>query len=214
MFKIVGVSGSPVKDSNTHLFLEEAVKPHRDRPDAQFTLFEAGRMNIADCIQCNYCLAKQTKDKICSIDDEMAAIYKAVLEADALILATPVYFGRLSGYISKVIDRLRALHYGRANPGAMRNKIGAGLDVAWFRMGGLETALWSLHMAFVTMEMIPAAPGALGGMGFTSLRGDGTFDPKDRHQVLQDDLGLVMARKTVDRVFELLDLIKGNRRAD
>ena len=164
-------------------------------------------MKIEDCIQCNHCLARQTHDKICSINDDMTDIYKAVTEADALILATPVYFGRLSGYISKVIDRLRALHYGKANPGLMRNKIGAGLDVAWFRMGGLETALWSIHMAFVTMEMIPAAPGTLGGMGFTSLKGDGSFDPKDRHQVLKDDLGMAMARKTVDRVFELLELI-------
>ena len=212
MFKLVGISTSPVKDSNTHLFLSEAVKPHLNRPDAEITLIEAGRLKIEDCLHCNHCLFKQTPERICSIDDDMNQIYEAVIPADGIILATPVYFCRLSGHMARVIDRLRAVHYGKAVPGGMKNKVGAGLSLAWYRHGGLETTLLTMHLAFLVMEMIVAAPGSFGGSGLASPGGEGAFDPKDKHQILKDEFGLSLARKTVDRVFELMAMVRAAQR--
>lgn len=211
MYKLVAVSGSPAQDSNTHRFMMEALHPYLSRDDTEVSVFEAGRMKIEDCVHCNHCLLKQTRDRLCSIADDMTPIYEAVIPADALILATPVYFGRLSGHMARFIDRLRAIHYGKAVPGGMKNKVGAGLSLAWYRHGGLETTLLSLHLAFYTMEMIVAAPGVFGGSGLTSLGGDGTFDPKDRHQVLKDEYGLKMAVKTLDRAFELVRMVRSAR---
>ena len=213
MFRFVGISGSPVKDSNTHLFLEEALKPLRERDDTEVQVFDVGRLKISDCIHCNHCLIKQTPERLCSIQDDMETLYRAVIDADALILATPVYFGRLSGHLANVIDRLRAVHYGKAIPGGMKNKVGAGLAVAWYRHGGLETALMTLALAFFTLDMIVAAPGSLGGAAVSSLGGDGSFDPKDKHQVLKDDLGLNVARKTVERALELVQMVSKTRQA-
>ncbi|MFH1091108.1 MAG: flavodoxin family protein [Pseudomonadota bacterium] len=208
MYQIVGLSASPVKDSNAHLFLKQALEPHLARDDAQITLIEAGQLRIEDCTHCNHCLLKQTPDRLCSVEDDMLQIYQALIPADALILATPVYFGRLSGYMARIIDRLRAVHYGQACAGRMKNKVGAGLAVAWYRHGGLETTLMTLAQAFFTLDMIVAAPGCFGGMGVTSLGGDGTFDVKDRHQVLKDEYGISLARRTVDRVFELVEMVR------
>jgi multimeric flavodoxin WrbA len=213
MYRFVGISGSPVKNSNTHLLLEESLKPLQERNDTEIQLFDAGRMNISDCVHCNHCLIKQTPEKLCSIQDDMETLYRAIIEADALILATPVYFGRLSGYLAKVIDRLRAVHYGKAIPGGMKDKVGAGLTVAWYRHGGLETTLMTLNIAFFTLDMIVAAPGSMGGAAVSSLGGDGTFDPKDKHQVLKDDLGLNVARKTVERAFELVQMVSKAKQA-
>ena len=208
MYKFVGLAGSPVKDSNTMQYLNHALEPLRQREDVEVTVIDAGRLNIGDCIQCNHCLFKQTRERLCSLDDDMTQIYEAVIPADALILATPVYFGRLSGHLARVIDRFRAVHYGQAVPGGMKDKIGAGLSLAWYRHGGLETSLMTLHLAFYILDMIVAAAGCLGGSGVASLGGDGSFDVNDRHQILKDEYGLALARRTVDRAFELAQMVR------
>ncbi|PWI49283.1 hypothetical protein CEE45_02765 [Candidatus Heimdallarchaeota archaeon B3_Heim] len=42
----------------------------------------------------------------------MSEIYPLLLEADGLLLASPVYFGRLSGCLANFVDRLRVFHLG------------------------------------------------------------------------------------------------------
>ena len=60
----------------------------------------------------------------------MKIIYPKILEADGILLATPVHFGRLSGLMANMIDRLRVFVYGNVYRGQIRNKIGGALAVA------------------------------------------------------------------------------------
>jgi multimeric flavodoxin WrbA len=199
-----------VKDSNTETFLRDAFDSIQAEDIAAELVTLDGKA-IQDCIQCNWCLLKQQEDKFCSVEDDMAEIYPKIIAADGLLLATPVYLGRLSGRMAAMLDRMRALDYGKKTSGCLKHKVGAGLAVSWYRNSGLETTLATLHLAFLTWQMIIASPGSMstfGGAGVSSLGGTGEFDPGDKHQVLKDEHGLVSARATAASLVELARIVK------
>jgi multimeric flavodoxin WrbA len=215
MIKILGICGSPVKDSNSKLILSEALKSV-EQDGVQVELFETNNKNIEDCRHCNWCMAKQTADKFCTLSDDLDELFPKVAAADALLISSPVYLGRLSGRLASVLDRLRCIHYGKHYPGGMKYKAGAAIAVGWYRNSGIETTLASIHWAFLTFQMLIAVPGStstFGGSGFTSLHGSGEFDIKDRHQVLKDEYGLKTARTTAEGLLELARLIRAGEKS-
>ncbi|MBA4395690.1 MAG: hypothetical protein C0407_19225 [Desulfobacca sp.] len=213
MINIVGICGSPIKDSNTEVILKEALKAV-ERSDVKIDIFTLYGKKIEDCRQCNWCLAKQSEGKFCAVQDGLEELYPLVEKADALMVASPVYLGRLSGHLASVLDRLRCIHYGKHYTGGMKHKVGAAIAVSWFRNSGIETTLTSIHWAFLTFQMLIAVPGSIstfGGAGLSSLAGTGGFDPKDKHQVLKDEHGLKGAVATAKSMLELTELIKAGK---
>jgi multimeric flavodoxin WrbA len=210
MITILGICGSPVKNSNTELFLSEALKAVAGE-DVKVEIFTLHGKKIEDCRQCNWCMVKQKADQFCAVRDDLEALYPKVIEAQALMVASPVYLARMSGHIASLLDRLRCLHYGKYYGGGMKHKVGAALAVSWYRNSGLETTLNSLHWAFMTYNMVIAVPGSLstfGGVGLSSLSGEGGFDPKDKSQILKDEYGLKTARATAESLLELARIIQ------
>lgn len=57
---------------------------------------------IAPCIGCYYCAANGGK---CVHNDDMAEILRKMIEADVIVLASPVYFYSVDAQIKAVIDR-------------------------------------------------------------------------------------------------------------
>jgi multimeric flavodoxin WrbA len=211
--KILGVCGSPIKGGNTEVFLKEALKAAEDTSEVQTELIALAGKEIRDCRHCNWCITKQAEGKFCSQEDDMAEIFPKVLEADAILLASPVYVGRLSGYMACFIDRLRVFLFGNLYRGKLHNKVGGALSVGWGRNFGIETTLISILSAFMLLEMIPVGPhhglGALGGAGgLSSEGGTGKFDPKDKLGVLKDEYALKGARSLGQRVAEVTKLLK------
>ena len=210
MVKILGICSSPLKDSNTKHILKETLNSIQN-DDVKTELVTLNGKKIQDCIQCNWCLLKQEEEKYCSIEDYMVEIYPKIIAADGLLLATPVYLCRLSGLMAAMLDRLRALDYGKKASGCLKHKVGAGIAVSWYRNSGVETTLSSLHWAFLTWQMIIASPGSIstfGGAAHSSLGGTGKFDPKDKHQVLKDEHGLETAMATAASMVELIQILK------
>jgi len=213
--KILGICGSHVKGGNTEHFLKEALtaaEPEKDVIVESYTL--AGR-KIKGCIHCNWCISKQTEGNFCSNRDDLTDIFPKVLDADGLLLATPVYFGRLTGLMGSFIERMRVFSEGKYYRGSLKNKVGGALAVAWFRHGGIESALISILYGFLLMEMIPASVPGVGALygagGISSIRGEGKFDPDTRLMVLNDEWGLKGARAIVRRMLELIRLTKFGR---
>ena len=96
----------------------------------------------------------------------------------------------------------------------MKHKVGAGIAVSWFRNSGIETTISSIHWAFRTYQMVIVVPGSLstfGGAGLSSLWGIGDFDPKDKHQVLKNEYGLMTARSTARSMLELARIVKAGK---
>jgi len=213
MINILGICGSPVRGSNTSQILDEGLKAvHAD--DVNVEVFDAGNKKIEDCCHCNWCIVKQTGGRYCKISDDMDELYPMVVKADALLVASPVYLGRLSGHMASVLDRIRCIHYGRQYLGGMKHKIGGAIAVGWYRNSGIETTLNSIHWAFLTYQMLIAVPGSMstfGGSGLTSLSGTGEFDLNDRQQVLRDEYGMKTARLTAESMLELARIIRKGR---
>ena len=213
--KVLGVSGSPVRGGNVGALLERTLRSQHGEPGVTCRMVTLADGGIDDCVHCNWCLRKQDDSRRCSLDDGMTAFYPLVEEADVLIFATPVYFGRLSGYMAAFIDRMRVYVHGNVSAGLLRNKIGGSIAVAWFRMAGLEMALLTMNQFFHAVNMIIASPdiGLQGGSAFSSLEGMGGREGEDKLLVLRDGLGMASAASTLSRAVELARIVKAGTAA-
>jgi multimeric flavodoxin WrbA len=145
----------------------------------------------------------------------MARVYPELMEASGVIVASPVHFGRLSGTTADFIDRLRVFVHGNITRGAMRNRVGGALAVAWFRNAGAEQTLITINTAFQALGMVIATPdlGVHGGVAFSSIEGTGGTRDGDRLLVKEDALGMASARSVAYRLGELAVLLEAGKRA-
>ena len=142
----------------------------------------------------------------------MMDIFPVLLEADALLLATPVYLARLSGYMASFLDRLRCCVHGNLYKNRLEDKVGGALSVAWLRHAGLETSLLSLIYAFMSLQMIPVGSGiscAFGAPALSSREGTGQFDPNQKLGILEDEFGIKTMESLVERVARVAKKING-----
>ena len=102
--KVLGILGSPRKGGNTELLLEEALKG----AEAEKAEIERLRLTDHNIIPCKECLACY-KDGNCILLDDMAKIYPKLLEADIIILASPIFFYGVTAWAKALIDRCQAL---------------------------------------------------------------------------------------------------------
>jgi multimeric flavodoxin WrbA len=215
--KILGICGSPVKGGNTEAFLGEALKAAEGLGDVSTESIRLIDKRIGDCRHCNWCTSKQVEGSFCCIKDDMLEIYPKIIEADALLIATPTYAGRLSGYSAVFMDRFRALVLGRRYRGVLRNKVGAAMTVAWMRNAGPETALLSVATAYLMWGMVLASPGEggseFGAVGISSDGGSGRFAAEEKLGVLKDKLGMASARALAKRTVELARIMKSGQEA-
>ncbi len=172
--------------------------------------FPPFQLKIEGCTHCNWCIKNQTPDKFCALSDGMDQLYQALLRAEAVILATPVHIGRMSGLMANMIDRMRVFVYGNALRGKLTDKVGAALAVGFLRHGGLEMTLSILNSTFALFGMIPVGRG---GLALTSLDGKGKVTKGVRHMVLEDGLGVVTAKDAVQRAAELAKIIQAGKKA-
>ncbi len=63
-----------------------------------------GDKDIKFCLGCNSCEKKL--ENFCVINDDMKQVYEKILEADNLIIASPIYFNQVTGILKNMIDRL------------------------------------------------------------------------------------------------------------
>lgn len=209
--KVLGICGSHVKDGNTESFLKHALTAAEESGALSEAIF-LSNSNLHDCLQCNYCLRKQQEGKFCSQQDQMTEIYPKILAADALIVASPTYFGRLSGLTAIFLDRLRAFIFGNVYGGRLKNKVGGALAVGYRRNAGTETTLLSIDYSFLALEMIVASAHSYGsfyGAGsYSSIEGTGQSVKNDKQIVLRNASGLKSAAAIGIRAVELARIIK------
>ncbi len=102
--RILGIMGSPRIGGNTDLLLNEALKGAEGQ-GAETERIVVDRLKIAPCREYYGCL----KDGNCVIRDDMDAIYLQLLQADGIILASPMFFYGLTSQAKALIDRSQAL---------------------------------------------------------------------------------------------------------
>ncbi len=213
--KLLAISGSRVNDGNMEALVREAMTQTENFSDVEYKNISLSDKKIKGCIHCNWCIKKQSEGKFCSIKDDMTHIYSELINADGILLASPAHFGRLSGLMANMIDRMRVFVHGNEYAGRLKNKIGGALAIAYYRGGGIDSTLSSINILFFTLQMIVATSGLyqLGAGAYTSIKGEGQFKKEPRHIVLEDDYGVASARMLVDRMIELSKLVTAGQSA-
>ena len=102
--KVIGIMGSPRLYGNTDMLLDEALEGARSQ-GAEIEKIVVVKLNISPCRADGGC----EKDGRCTIRDDMDDIYAKLLEADALIIASPMFFYGLPAQLKTLIDRCQAL---------------------------------------------------------------------------------------------------------
>lgn len=215
MIKVLGISGSRIKNGNMTVLLEEALAHGQQAQKIQTTIVTLDDKEINPCNHCNWCVKSQTREKYCLQEDDMDSIYPKLLEADAIMMGSPAHFGRLSGLMADMIDRTRAFVHGKVYRLPLKNKIGGAMAVVFFRGGGIESTLSSINMFFYVHQMIVATSGLyqLGAGACSSRDGKGRFEKEIRHMVLEDDYGVSSAKLLVERAVELARIFKAGQGA-
>lgn len=97
--KILAICGSPRK-GNTYSVLNTIKENY---PGIDFKIIELRKLNFQFCKGCYSCV-KKGEDK-CPIKDDRELIIKEMLEADGLMLASPVYSHMVSATMKNFFDR-------------------------------------------------------------------------------------------------------------
>jgi len=102
--KILGIMGSPRKRGNTDLLLDETLRGAKSQ-GADVEKLIVSELDISPCREIYGCL----RDGNCVIDDDMKQVYVKLMEADHIILASPMFFYGLTSQVKALIDRCQAL---------------------------------------------------------------------------------------------------------
>ncbi len=102
--KILGIYGSPRKSGNTELLLKELLIGCREI-GAEVKEIYLRDLKITPCLEIHACRV----DGKCPIQDDMQPLYHELVNTDALVLASPVFFYSVSAQVKAMIDRCQAL---------------------------------------------------------------------------------------------------------
>ena len=144
--KVLLINGSPRKDGNTAIALNEMIKVFESQ-GIETELLHIGGKDIRGCIACGKC--RQLGH--CVFDDIVVQASQKLAEADGLVVGSPVYYAAANGTVVSFMDRL---FY--SNSADLRMKVGAAVSVA--RRGGQTTTFDQLNKYF-TISGMPVASG-------------------------------------------------------
>ena len=102
--KVLGIMGSPRRQSNTEVLLDKALEGAR-AAGAEVEKVLVSKLKISPCLEIYACL----KDGSCAIKDDMQLLYKKLLEADRIVFASPIFFYSITSQAKAIIDRCQAL---------------------------------------------------------------------------------------------------------
>ena len=104
--KVLTLLGSPRKKGNTAALADQINKGAEKAGAVVESLYLNG-MQIKPCQGCYACQAAERPG--CAVDDDMQQIYPRLLNADAWVIASPVYWFTMSAQMKTVLDRCFAL---------------------------------------------------------------------------------------------------------
>ena len=106
--KIVVITGSPRKNGNSFAMTDAFIKATEEKGHT-VTRFDAALKKVGGCQACETCFST---GKACTFDDDFNTIAPSILDADAIVFTTPVYWYSIPAQIKSVIDRIFSLVVG------------------------------------------------------------------------------------------------------
>ncbi len=186
--KVVAFNGSPRKDGNTSILIRH-IFDELENEGIEAELVQVGGQMIRGCTDCRKCY--ENRDRQCVFDDDIVNdCIEKMIDADGIILASPVYFLDVSAEMKALIDRAGVVS--RANDGLYRRKV-ATAAVAVRRSGANHTIDTLLHFMLYSGMTVPGIP--VIGIG------------RDIGDVLKDEEGIARAKEVGKNMAWLLKTI-------
>ncbi len=148
--KVLGIVGSPRKNGNTEIMMIETLKAVANS-GCETEMFLLSEKQVAPCDACGACFQAGS----CVVKDDMQELYGMMERAQAIVFASPVYFGSVSAQMKAVMDRTFSLLQRRA----LKDKV-AGALVVTRRVGAIQAR--SLLNSFCIAQGMIMAGGAIG----------------------------------------------------
>lgn len=99
--RVLVVAASPRKNGNSDLLCERFIEGALAAGHVVEEVFLRER-EIGFCRACDYC---RSHDGVCVLRDDAAEVLGKMIEADVIVLATPVYFYSMDAQMKTLIDR-------------------------------------------------------------------------------------------------------------
>ena len=99
--KVLILSGSPRKGGNSDILCDEFARGAQEAGHDVEKIRVAAK-KVAPCSGCYYCRSHSGE---CAHKDDMAQILQRMIDADVIVLASPVYFYSIDAQLKAVIDR-------------------------------------------------------------------------------------------------------------
>lgn len=146
--KVVAFNGSPRRKGNTSILIEETFKIFRSE-GIDTEVIQLGNKPVHGCTACGKC--REIQDRKCHIKNDLLNLcIEKMIDADGIILGTPVYFSDVSTEIKALIDV--AGYVTRGNGHLLKRKVGAG--VISVRRGGALPTFDTMNRFFLINQMI------------------------------------------------------------
>ena len=145
--KVIAMNGSPNERGNTALALDRVCGVLEKR-GIETERVEIGKKALHGCIGCGYCWEKENRRCVFN-DDLLNQVIDKLLDADGLVIGSPVYYSGINGALKSFLDR--AFFVASANGSLFRHKVGAGIVAV--RRGGEATAFDQINKYFTISEM-------------------------------------------------------------
>lgn len=192
MTKVIAINGSPRRKGNTSILMRHIMEELEKEGIATEEVNLGGRV-ARGCTACMKCL--ETQDGHCAFDDDIInTCIDKMVDADGIILGSPVYFLDVTAEMKGLIDR--AGFVAMVNRDLFRRKVGVPVTV--MRRAGATSALNTMinFMAYSGM-IIPGKP--VIGLG------------REIGAVALDEEGIGRAHDTGKNMAWLLEALKTHR---
>lgn len=113
-------NGSPRKHGDTRAMIDLLM----EHLGGEVLVVDAYEASIRPCVDCRWCF----QNSGCAISDDMTQVFQAIEECDHVILASPIYFGEITGVLLALLSRLQtyfSARYLRKEDPVPKKKTGA-----------------------------------------------------------------------------------------
>jgi len=132
--KVIAFNGSGRKDGNTAILLKTVLE-ELSKEGIETELIQLAGESLQGCIACYKC--RKNMDRKCAVTtDNLNEYLGKMIEADGIVLGSPVYFTDVTANMKALIERSGFVSTG--NGGLFKRKVGAAV-VAVRRAGAVRT---------------------------------------------------------------------------
>lgn len=198
---ILGIMGSPRKNGNTAILLQEIMQALGDGVETETV--QLSSLNIQGCRGCEQCRAKGK----CIILDDMQELYPKIERADAIILASPTYFYNVTALMKAFIERLYC--YERFHPQDRS---------VWSSLNEINGTKFAVSIAVCEQEneydmgfASEAMDRSLQALGYRLVDSVKVLKVYKEGEVQHHPQALIQAKRAGERLIKMFDLIARNQ---